>query len=320
MVFPSFPALLRRLAFCHIFMAFSLVFLGMPRVWAGDGVAVVLSDRGGVYGEFFDALNAALAQSGVRRSVKLAGVAGQHLDGAELGNAALVLAVGVKAGQAVNHMELGVPVLHVLVPRQAYEHLEMGRRHGGQSAIYLDQPLGRQLGLMRLIMPGKHKVAVLVGPDSAAQQGHLRSAAAHLGLEVQTEQISNGADIVPVLNRLLPLSDMLWALPDSMVYTRETARPILLTTYRFRRPVFGFSQAYVAAGALAAVYSSPQHIARQVGDWLRAMPAGRVQLPAPQYPAYFNVAVNRSVARSLGLEVGDEHSLAEALAKGGDGE
>ncbi len=82
MVFPILPALLRRLAFCHIFMAFFLVCLGAPRVWAGDGVAVVLSDRGGVYGEFFEGLDAALAQTGVRRPVGMGGGGGGASGGA----------------------------------------------------------------------------------------------------------------------------------------------------------------------------------------------------------------------------------------------
>jgi ABC-type uncharacterized transport system substrate-binding protein len=119
---------------------------------------------------------------------------------------------------------------------------------------------------------------------------------------------------------VLTASDILLALPDSVVFTRDTARSVLLATYRYQRPLIGFSQAYVNAGALAAAFSSPAQIARQTAELLQSLPAGRTALPAPVYPTYFSVAVNRSVARALALDVASDAMLQAAVAAMPEGE
>lgn len=319
----SLSGLLRHRILCHIALAL-VVLLGAGMATAADSVAVVLSERGGVYAEFFDALNANLAQTPGRKAVKLAGVVGDKLDGVDLAGASLVIAVGANASRTLAHMDNIGPVLSVLIPRLSFEHIaaESGRlrQRNAFSAIFLDQPLGRQLGLLRYALPGRKRLAVLLGPESATQLPRLRSAVARIGLELQTEQVAAETDIIPALNRLLPANDVLLALPDGVVYNRDTARPILLTTYRHQRPLLGFSQAYVAAGALAAVYSTPTQLAWQTAEFLRTLPPGRVTLGPPQYPRYFGVAVNRNVARSLGLDIPDEASLRDAVERGGDEE
>lgn len=318
------PDLTRLRLLCHI--ALALLVGGAVPASAAESIAVVLSERGGVYAEFFDALNASLSQVPGRKVVRLAGVAapGEKVDEAELADASLVLAVGAGAARAMARSDGTVPVLSVLVPRLAFERIlsESGRRSrpSSFSALYLDQPLSRQLNLLRLALPGRKRVAALLGPESAGMSQRLRAAAGKAGFELQSEQVSEEGEIVPALNRLLPGNDVLLALPDGGVFNRNTARPILLTTYRYQRPLVGFSQAYVTAGALAAVYSTPAQMARQTVELLRGLPAGRVSLGTPQYPAYFSVAVNRNVARSLGLDVPDEAWLKEALDRAGEGE
>ena len=49
------------------------------------------------------------------------------------------------------------------------------------------------------------------------------------------------------------MRDVLFALPDRMVYTRESARGILLQSFRKRTPVIGPNEAWVRMGALYAL-------------------------------------------------------------------
>jgi ABC-type uncharacterized transport system substrate-binding protein len=283
---------------------------------AAETITVVLSERGGIYSEFSDAFNNQLAQGEARRTVRPLLANGEQIDAAELSNSSVIVAVGASAARAVAKTSGSAPVLCVLVPRPAFERIaESAKRpRSAFSAIYLDQPLARQLSLIRLALPGKHKVGVLTGPDAKGQLGRLRNAAARSGFELQNENADDENAIVPALNRLLPQVEVLLAVPDSVVYNRNTARSVLLTTYRHQRPVIAFSQAYVTAGALAAVFSTPSQIARQAAEWLRTLPAGAA-LPGPKFPSYFSVAVNRYVARSLSLEVADEAALYEELLR-----
>jgi ABC-type uncharacterized transport system substrate-binding protein len=79
-------------------------------------------------------------------------------------------------------------------------------------------------------------------------------------------------------------------------------------------PVIGFSQAYVRAGALAAVHSTANQIGRQAGEWIAELAhTDNWQLGTPRYPRYYSVAVNTQVAQSLNLNVRNENVLLQQL-------
>ena len=104
-------------------------------------------------------------------------------------------------------------------------------------------------------------------------------------------------------------TDALMAIPDPSIYNRETAQPILFTSYRNLKPVFGYSQSYVRAGALAAVFSNSKQLAKQAVEIAIKSQQPPNLLPPPQSPAYFSVMVNYQVARSLNISVMDEDVL-----------
>lgn len=312
------------LLFCSGFALHASAAAGAAAEGAAAGtVALLLSEHGGHYTEFSDALTAALSDPALApaggkalRVIELP-PGNEPPEETRLAGVRVIVAVGARAMRVAAAWEGAPPVLNVLVPRTNYEKvaLESGRsrKRAQFSAIYLDQPLSRQLNLVRQVLPGKRRVAALLGPDSAHLLSRLRPVSARLGLEISSETVEREAEIIPALSRLLSASDVLLALPDSVVFTRDTARSVLLTTYRYQKPLIGFSQGYVNAGALAATYSTPAQIARQTAELLRTLPSGRVLLPAPLSPTYFSVAVNRSVARALALDIPSEAALQAAL-------
>ena len=80
--------------------------------------------------------------------------------------------------------------------------------------------------------------------------------------------------------------------------------------------MFAFSRAYVDAGALAAVFTTPQQVATDVVNWLNGLPPGRLTLPAPRAPESFEIAVNRQVARALGILLPSDEELLRLMKKG----
>jgi putative ABC transport system substrate-binding protein len=275
---------------------------------AADVVAIVLSESGGAYAEVALALRAELPSGIVVR---------ESVDAAPQDPAAkprLVVAVGAKACSAVAQ-PAGVPTLCTLIPRAAFERIagEPAGRNRALSALYLDQPPARQMALLRLVLPRAETVAMLFGPESApAEAAHL-SAATRQGLRPLAAKVAGADDLYPALQRLLDGGgDVLLAVPDASVYNAGSVQNILRTAIRARVPLLAFSPAYVRAGALAAVHSTPQQIGRQAGLLARELIGGRA-LPAPVYPAEFTVTVNAVVARSLGVEIAEGEALAARL-------
>jgi ABC-type uncharacterized transport system substrate-binding protein len=125
--------------------------------------------------------------------------------------------------------------------------------------------------------------------------------------------VGAGVSVYSALKSALDSVDVFFALADPQVFNSTTIGNILLTTYAAQVPVVAFSPAYVKAGALAAIYSSPV----QIGGELGAIAAGFIQtgqLPSPRYPNEFEVMVNASVARSLGVTV-DAAAVTERLKR-----
>jgi putative tryptophan/tyrosine transport system substrate-binding protein len=298
---------------CLFALVLWLTLGGLPVAASATEAAIVLSKHNEVQAAFLVALRSALPQSGAIR-VREAGAVGEGYDEAILARADVIVAVGAEAANQMAERS-GVPILAVLISTQNLRALQIRYPRAKIGGIVLDQPLLRHFRLVRSAMPSAERVGILLGPQSAPLRPALQDAAVRAGFKPNFEQIGDGDALLPALERLLEASDLILAVPDSLAYTPNTARPILLTTYRYRKPVFGYSQAYVTAGALAGVFSAPEDVARQTAEWLAQQAAGRIDLPPAEPPRYFSVGVNRHVARALSITLSDESALADGIER-----
>jgi len=98
------------------------------------------------------------------------------------------------------------------------------------------------------------------------------------------------------------------------VFNSYSIQNVLLTAYRQHSPVVGFSAAYIRAGAILGLYSTPAQIGRQTAEMARAVLAGAA-VPPPQSPRYFEIGSNPQVARSLGIALEEPEALRARLLK-----
>jgi ABC-type uncharacterized transport system substrate-binding protein len=258
-------------------------------------VSVVLSEQGASYQEFSDAL---------REELKKEQVVLKVLDvGDATGKNDLIVAVGMRA--ATESVTSNVPVLNVLVPKANYDKLV--KSTSKQSAIYLDQPIERQLSLLIAALPKVKHIGVLYSTPPAGL-ATLRRLIAEKKMILDESVVGQEIPLSDALESVLSESEVLLVLPDANVYNAGTIRNILLTSYRKQIPLIGISQAYVKAGALCAVYSTPTQIARQTAEAIRQF-ADTKKLPPGQYSKEFEVSVNLQVARSLDFQVKDAEKL-----------
>lgn len=280
-------------------------------------VVIVLSENGDAYTDVANAIRDALGRDAGERFRVTVLVA--ERDAAALPSAGeesgLLVTVGMRAASAVQQFSPRGPVLHTLVPKAALDKLLGAASPKGlskRSGIYLDQPLDRQLDLIRLIIPAATRVGVIYGPNSAKYANALESAAGAMGLKVEAETVTGSEQVAVALRRVLERGDVLLGLPDPEVFNQATVHNLLLAAYRSGDAVFAFSPAYVKAGALAGVFSTSAQIGTQAAEMISKF-VGQAAWPEPQYPKYFSVSVNRTVARSMGIPIEEERSLQEKL-------
>jgi ABC-type uncharacterized transport system substrate-binding protein len=87
-----------------------------------------------------------------------------------------------------------------------------------------------------------------------------------------------------------------------------------MTTIRAQVPLVAFSPAYVRAGALLAVYSTPPQVGDQAAQWVLNGLANRTLPEQALEPLDFEISVNEQVARVLGLSL-DVKALTRALRR-----
>jgi len=230
-------------------------------------------------------------------------------------NSELVIALGVKALEAASRLKRSTPVLGVFTPLPAFNSVMAKSRRdlGSFSAIVLDQPFARQMSLIKCVLPEAQKIGVLLSTTSAQYTEYVQEEGEKRSLNIQEEKVNQEADLIPQLKKLLDTVDAILAIPDPAIYSRETAQPILLTSYRYKKPIFGYSQSYVRAGALAAVYSTSKQLAKQAAEIaIKSRPAPS-DLPPPQLPKYFSIMLNYQVARSLNIPLMDEDEVLKKM-------
>ena len=307
---------MRRFA-TYIFLA-CLLALSLPAA-ARDKIWVVMSGEGGVYAE-----TATVLRNELERDVALKfGIPGSLLDTQEA-PPTLIVTVGTAAFDTT-HRWLSeryaiwghVPVIATLLPRSAYDaRVEVaGRSTRAMSAVLLDQPINRQMALIKRALPNWSRVGVLLGPQTRPQLPLLERQARQRDLRlVPSLAVDSLEQVYPALREVLQSADVLLALPDAVLYNSSSLQNILLASYRARVPLVAFSPVHVKAGALMAVYTTPSQVARHAAGMVRGWVAGR-GLPSAQAPREFDVVVNNHVANSLGLRIDEATQIAEDLRR-----
>lgn len=267
-------------------------------------VHFVLSEANGPYREVFVAAHAKLAT----HATVSVGTPDDEVPDA----ATVIVAVGTVAAMAWAGSEDPRAVFATLVPSAGWQSLVRGDP-ARRSALFLDQPLARQLALVRTLLPPLRELGVVYGPASVARRSEVLDAADRFHLFINAHHATSSTDIDDAFLTVLRRSEALLALPDSAVFTRYNVQSLLLTSFRLRRPVIGFSESWVRAGALAAVHTTPTQLGQELGETIVAWLPDRGPLPDSTTPTQYTLSVNRQVAFSLGLNLPPDAVLQQRL-------
>ena len=233
-------------------------------------------------------------------------------------NQDLLLTIGQRAMISATEISNRPPTIATLIPRQSYDkyHATLRKENPKTTAIFIDNPPVRQIVLAKVLLGGIHTLGVLTGENSSYSKSEIASVIQRQGIKSHIETVTEKSNLIRELSSVLSDSDAFIALPDAKIFNRGTAKNILLTTYRHRTPVIAYSASYVKAGALAAVYSTPQQIAEQTAHTLINILEANLKFPRQDsYPKDFQISINKKVANSLGIPIADKSMIKNKLLK-----
>lgn len=231
-------------------------------------------------------------------------------------NQLLIIAVGSKTTKHLLESQPDIPILSVLMPRHLANSLQtLFPNKTNWSSLLIDQPLERQFHLISSIMGEQQQAGILLGPYTDDMKTSLQIAAKKTHHKIKTHLIKNSEQISVSLESLNTQSSVLLTLPDPVIFNKNTIRGIILSSYRHKLPIIGFSRAYVKAGAIAAVYSQPEQISLQVSKIARNLATHGKFNQKKYYPEEFSIALNTQVARSLGIHLDEDAIILERIKK-----
>lgn len=234
------------------------------------------------------------------------------------GNHDMIVAIGTKATKKVLYSCPSTPTLSIFIPRTTFESL-LEIYHGQcqdktrVSSVYLDQPLHRFFNLAKHLKPNAKSLGVVLGPASTQQLQQLEALAQQRGLILKHAAITDRDNPIAALRPLVVKSDLVLPLPDEGAINRAVAKWVLNLSFQNKTPVIGFSHAYAEAGAVAALFSSPEDIGLSTSRLIAAWAEGNGRIWTPRHPKHFTIKTNLFVSRSLGLHPADLKGLQQQV-------
>ena len=209
---------------------------------------------------------------------------------------AAIVALGPRASDFIVHSPQLAPVVHCLAGHDALR--------AGLHSLPSEVPADAQAAWLRKLIPAARTVGLAFDPAANTRRAEAIAAVlAAAGYRTLMAPVSHPSALPAALEQIATRADVLLALPDPMVYTRESARGILLQSFRRRTPVIGPNEHWVREGALFAVDWDYEEVGATCARLLRDVqalrsPPSAIASAAPRP----RVSVNLRIANQFGLQ------------------
>jgi ABC-type uncharacterized transport system substrate-binding protein len=180
-----------------------------------------------------------------------------------------------------------------------------GRNFTGMTFLSFDL-VGKRLELLKEVMPGLKRIAILANPQHPGEQGELRAsqaAAKALGLSVQYFQAQNAAQLEDALAAILKSrSEAVDVFPDALIM-RSRERIAEFATKNRIPAISGWAQ-FAEGGNLMSYGPNLRDVYRRLATYVDKIVKGAKPADLPvELPTTFELVVNLRAAKALGIKI-----------------
>lgn len=229
---------------------------------------------------------------------------------ADQNNAPLILSLGPKAFLSVTQQQVDRPIIASLTSNRS----ELDK-HNNATGVVLEHAIETQLVWIKRILPDARTIGVLYNPaESKSQIAAAQKAAIKLDLKLIAQEVNSPQELPVAMESLFRRVDVLWGIADPVVLSRQTAKAVLLTSFRNKVPFVAPSPAWVKAGALYSLGFDYEDLGEQSGEMALSVLKGRpVNSIPPQAPREVHYTLNLRTAEHMRLKLSS--SVVKGAAK-----
>ena len=172
-------------------------------------------------------------------------------------------------------------------------------------SVQMTDLAGKRLELLREVVPGLRRLAIMVNPGASAailEINEAQAAAKMLGLDIAAFEIRRAEDIVPAFEALKGRAEALYVVADPLITNNRLRINILALGARL--PTMHSFREHVEAGGLMSYGPNFPDLFRRAVDFVHKILHGAKPGDIPvEQPTKFDFVINLTTAKALGLAV-----------------
>jgi len=211
------------------------------------------------------------------------------------------------AGLAVKRATSLIPIVFAIANDPVGDGLvaSLARPGGNVTGLSLQAPelAGKRLELLREIVPGLHRLAILANvgyPAGVREMSDVQAMAGTLGFTVTTLEVRRAEDIATAFEAVKDRADALYVVADPLTYTNLIG--INTLSLEVRLPTMYSVPDHVEAGGLISYGPNLTDLFQRTADIVDKILRGTKPADIPvEQPTKFELIINLKTAKALGL-------------------
>jgi len=221
-----------------------------------------------------------------------------------------VIVTSGAAAPAAKQATSAIPIVFMLAPDPVGTGIVASLAQPGGNVTGLSNQsrdlAGKRLELLREVIPGLRRLAVLVNvaniSGGGAELSELKALARALDLEIITLEVRRAEEIEPAVEMLDGKAGAVYVVQDPLLVAVRDR--ISAATLHARLPTMNAAREFVEAGGLMSYGASFPDIFRRGADYVDKIFKGAKPGDLPiQQPTKFDIVVNQRTAKALGLNL-----------------
>jgi len=212
----------------------------------------------------------------------------------------LVLALGRKALDLAKLRFPQTPLLACL----AWDN-NFFKHNTNTTGIVLQHTIKQQFKWHKRILPHIKRIGILYSPKHNKDWvKRAKTEAKRQGLKLIAIAVNSGQELPASLNAIKRQAGSIMAITDPVVYSRKTAKAVLLFSFRNRLPFIGLSETWAKSGALYALDWDYAALGTQCAKMAgRILTGTKIQQVAPQKPDNSLYIINMKTVKHMKLSI-----------------
>jgi putative tryptophan/tyrosine transport system substrate-binding protein len=212
----------------------------------------------------------------------------------------LVFALGADATKWASLQTSSIPIVATMVLKD-----DVFRQSPNITGVSLAYSLSTQFQWLKKFFPQQKSVAVLYNPtENAAAIREVSQVSQQNGLKLVPIPVETPKELPFALEQLATNVELLLAIPDETVMSANTAKEVLLASFRNKVPLIGLSDNWVKSGAFYALSWDYVDLGQQSATLAQKILNGApLKTIPPEHPRKVTYTINAKIAEHMNMEI-----------------